>query len=74
MELMVDEPDRLTLRYLRNTRHQAGPRCGRARRDEDGVGRVERDDVASVQVVLRMDRIDGRLDRIERRVGMVESG
>ena len=74
---MVDEPDDLVLRYLRQIDQKIDNVAEEVKESKVRVGRVETS-LAQVQVHLaehsvRMDKIDSRLDRIERRLTLADA-
>lgn len=75
---MADEPDSLTLRYLRSIDTKVDALQGDMREVKTRIGRLETG-MADLQVQLaehsvRFDRISARLDRIEKRLDLVDSG
>ena len=74
---MVDEPDNLTQRMLRSMDFKLDHFVDKFGEMKTRVGRMERESassqVAIAEQFFRMYRIDGHLDCIERRVGLVES-
>ena len=74
---MVDEPDDLVLRYLRQIDQKIDNVADELKELKVRVGRVGTS-LAQVQVHLaehsvRMDKIDNRLDRIERRLILADA-
>ena len=74
---MVDEPDDLVLRYLRQIDQKIDNVAEEVKESKVRVGRVETS-LPQVQAHLaersvRMDKIDSRLDRIERRLTLTDA-
>jgi tetrahydromethanopterin S-methyltransferase subunit G len=74
---MVDEPENMVLRYLRQIDQKVDRVIAEVNELKTRVGRLVTS-VAQIHVHLaelsvRMDKIDGRLDRIERRLTLVDA-
>jgi hypothetical protein len=67
---MVEEPDNLVLQHLRVIREQLDTVSERQLEMLQRLGAIE---VGLANVSVRVDRIDARPDRVERRLGLIEA-
>jgi tetrahydromethanopterin S-methyltransferase subunit G len=75
---MVDAPENMVLRYLRQIDQKVDRVIAEVNELKTRIGRRLETSVAQIHVHLaelsvRMDKIDGRLDRIERRLTLVDA-
>jgi hypothetical protein len=68
--MMPDEPDNVVLQHLRPIREQLDTLNERQLEMLQLLGAVE---LGLANLSIRVDRIDARLDRVERRPGLIEA-